>query len=209
LCVLQERKLRPVGGTQEESVDVRLVFATHRDLNALVEERKFREDLYYRIHVVEVKIPPLRERTEDIPQLVDHFLGIFAAKHRRDKKTVTRDALRLLMAQPWRGNVRELEHVLLNVWVMTDEEELGVEDFEVVLGQRSPSQSPSRAGQSVPVAETSGGAHRSNRAAAVSDERERILRALRDCAQNRVKAAQLLGIPRRTFYRRLNEFGIE
>lgn len=209
LRVLQERKLRPVGGTQEESVDVRLVFATHRDLQALVEERKFREDLYYRIHVVEVKIPALRERTEDIPQLVDHFLGIFAAKHRRDKKTITRDALRLLMAQSWRGNVRELEHVLLNVWVMTDEEELGVEDFEVVLGQRSPSQSPSRASNPSPAPETSLGTQRPSRTSPQSDERERIVRALRDCAQNRVKAAQLLGIPRRTFYRRLNEFGIE
>ncbi|MGC4066314.1 MAG: sigma-54-dependent Fis family transcriptional regulator [Polyangiaceae bacterium] len=87
LRVLQERKLRPVGGSHEESVDVRLVFATHRDLKSLVDSKQFREDLYYRIHVVEVGIPPLRERTEDIPQLVDHFLGIFAAKHRREKKT--------------------------------------------------------------------------------------------------------------------------
>jgi transcriptional regulator with GAF, ATPase, and Fis domain/Tfp pilus assembly protein PilF len=206
LRVLQERKLRPVGGTHEESVDVRLVFATHRDLKNLVESRHFREDLYYRIHVVEVCIPPLRERTEDIPQLVDHFLGIFAAKHRREKKSISRDALRLLMAQPWRGNVRELEHVLLNVWVMSDAEELDCADFDFALGQRTPSQPPSR--RSSPSVEPESPVARPRAKSAGHDERARILQALEDCGQNRVKAAQQLGIPRRTFYRRLRDYGI-
>jgi transcriptional regulator with GAF, ATPase, and Fis domain/predicted Ser/Thr protein kinase len=208
LRVLQERKLRPVGGTQEESVDVRLVFATHRDLTALVEERRFREDLYYRIHVVPIRVPPLRERTEDIPQLVDHFLGIFAAKHRREKKTISRDALRLLMDQPWRGNVRELEHVLLNVWVMSDEEELRVPDFEVVLGQREPFVTPVIR-SSVPPGTEPPKVSTRRRSSEETTERERILQALSDCGQNRVKAAQLLGIPRRTFYRRLRDYNIE
>jgi serine/threonine-protein kinase PknK len=213
LRVLQERTVRPVGGTHEEVVDVRLVFATHRDLRALVEERLFREDLYYRIHVVEVHIPPLRERAEDIPQLVDHFLGIFSARHRREKGTIARDALRLLMAQPWRGNVRELEHVLLNVWVMSDAEELTAEDFEVVLGRASPVITEPRRSSRPPEPEARGvlGAaneHRSTDTPGVDDERERIVKALADCGQNRVKAAQLLRIPRRTFYRRLTEYGI-
>jgi serine/threonine-protein kinase PknK len=213
LRVLQERTVRPVGGTVEEPVDVRLVFATNRDLHALVDEKKFREDLYYRIHVVEVHIPPLRERAEDIPQLVDHFLGIFAARHRREKGTISRDALRLLTVQPWRGNVRELEHVLLNVWVMSDAEELTAEDFEVVLGRagsavseaRRPSSSPDPGGR---VSPEMAGERRSMGLSSTEEERQQILKALADCGQNRVKAAQVLGIPRRTFYRRLNEYGI-
>jgi serine/threonine-protein kinase PknK len=214
LRVLQEKKVRPVGGSHEEAVDVRLTFATHRDLRALVEERLFREDLYYRIHVVEINIPPLRERAEDVPQLVDHFLGIFAARHRRDKGTISRDALRLLMAQPWRGNVRELEHVLLNVWVMSDAEELSAEDFEVVLDRpgslapelRRPSSSASI---EEPRVRPPASAKRANASSSADDERRRIQLALVECGQNRVKAAQSLGIPRRTFYRRLREYGIE
>jgi len=211
LRVLQEQKVRPVGGTTEEHVDVRLVFATHRDLAKLVEEGAFREDLYYRIRVVDLAIPPLRERREDIPQLVDHFLGIFAARYRRDKKTVSREALRLLMAQPWRGNVRELEHVLLNAWVLTDEDELDVEDFDLGSTARpSPrpsegpwSSSPSSPGQ---VRASSAVARRSSSG---EEERQRIMDALSACGQNRVRAAQMLGMPRRTFYRRLKEFAID
>lgn len=213
LRVLQEKRVRPVGGTHEEPVDVRVIFATHRDLRALVEERQFREDLYYRIHVVEVNIPPLRERAEDIPQLVDHFLGIFAARHRRDKGSISREALRLLMAQPWRGNVRELEHVLLNVWVMSDAEELGAEDFEVVLGRGGSLPPEPRRSSRPPEPESRQlagplGEKRVAEGAGADNERQRILKALADCGQNRVKAAQMLGIPRRTFYRRLTEYGI-
>ncbi len=213
LRVLQEKRVRPVGGTQEEPVDVRLIFATNRDLRALVEERLFREDLFYRIHVVEVHIPPLRERAEDIPQLVDHFLGIFAARHRRDKGCISRDALRLLMAQPWRGNVRELEHVLLNVWVMSDADELLTEDFEVVLGRASslgpePRRSSRPPERESPRAADVLGDKRPTASPQSDNEKQRILKALADCGQNRVKAAQLLGIPRRTFYRRLGEYGI-
>jgi transcriptional regulator with PAS, ATPase and Fis domain len=94
LRVLQDHKVRPVGGTHEEVVDVRMVFATNRELEELVRNGKFREDLYYRIHVVEVRLPSLRERSEDIPQLVDHFLGLFAARYKREKRGVSRDALR-------------------------------------------------------------------------------------------------------------------
>jgi serine/threonine-protein kinase PknK len=211
LRVLQEQKVRPVGGTTEEHVDVRLVFATHRDLAKLVEEGAFREDLYYRIRVVDLAIPPLRERREDIPQLVDHFLGIFAARYRRDKKTVSREALRLLMAQPWRGNVRELEHMLLNAWVLTDEDELDVEDFDLGSTAR-PNPRPSES-LSLSSLGATGQARAPNgvarRTSSGEEERQRIMDALSACGQNRVRAAQLLGMPRRTFYRRLKEFAID
>jgi serine/threonine-protein kinase PknK len=199
LRVLQENRVRPVGGTQEEPVDVRILFATNRDLERMVKEGKFREDLYYRIHVVEIHLPALRERNDDIPQLVDYFLGLFAARYKREKKNVSRDALRRLQAYSWPGNVRQLEHVLLNAWVMSEDQELLAEDFELPDGFRPASASQS---QMRPPKKATTSQHR-------RDERERIIEALRSCNWNRVKAAELSGIPRRTFYRRLREYGIQ
>jgi transcriptional regulator with GAF, ATPase, and Fis domain len=198
LRVLQERRVRPVGGSQEESVDVRVICATNRDLMALVRENKFREDLYYRIHVVEIHLPALRERAEDIPQLVDHFLGIFAARYKREKKAVSREALRLLSEQEFPGNVRQLENVLLNAWVMSDEDELLPEDFD--LTQPPPS---ARGGQAVMAPAPEAAAERRERRPVKGttsehhrNEREKILDALRACNWNRVRAAELSGIPR-------------
>ncbi len=200
LRVLQEKRVRPVGGSQEEPVDVRILFATNRDLERMVQEGKFREDLYYRIHVVEIHLPALRERGEDVPQLVDYFLGLFAARYKREKKSVSRDGLRRLQAYGWPGNVRQLEHVLLNAWVMSEEQELLAEDFELPDGFR-------------PEADRAPSVLRPPKKGTTSqhrrDERERILEALRSCNWNRVKAAEVSGIPRRTFYRRLREYGIQ
>ena len=200
LRVLQEKRVRPVGGSQEEPVDVRILFATNRDLERMVQEGKFREDLYYRIHVVEIRLPALRERGEDVPQLVDYFLGLFAARYKREKKSVSRDALRRLQAYGWPGNVRQLEHVLLNAWVMSEDQELMAEDFELPDGFR-------------PEADRAPSVLRPPKKGTTSqhrrDERERILDALRTCNWNRVKAAEISGIPRRTFYRRLREYGIQ
>jgi transcriptional regulator with GAF, ATPase, and Fis domain len=210
LRVLQERMVRPVGGTAEEPVDVRVIFATNRDLDELVKAGKFREDLYYRIHVVEVKLPALRERLEDLPQLVDYFLGIFAARYRRDKKALSRDAMRRLSEYEWPGNVRQLENVLLNAWVMSEESELLAEDIELPDGwvpRSSPAREPAApfAKQAPPPAPPRKGTVSEHR----REERERILEALRSCNWNRVRAAEVSGIPRRTFYRRLREYGIQ
>jgi serine/threonine-protein kinase PknK len=201
LRVLQEKRVRPVGGSSEEPVDVRILFATNRDLSRMVQEGKFREDLYYRVQVVEIHLPSLRDRADDIPQLVDHFLGIFAARYKREKKSVSRDALRRLQAYGWPGNVRQLEHVLLNAWVMSEEQELLPEDLELPDGFRPVS---AEASPSVLRAQKKGTTSQHRR-----DERERIIEALRSCNWNRVKAAELSGIPRRTFYRRLREYGIQ
>jgi serine/threonine-protein kinase PknK len=213
LRVLQERKVRPVGGNSEEDVDVRVMFATNRDLGELVKNGAFREDLYYRIQVVEVRLPALRERAEDIPQLVDHFLGIFAARYKRDKKVVSRDALRRLSEYQWPGNVRQLENVLLNAWVMSEEPELLAEDFELPDGwvvKRSLAREGVREGaREEPKRETQPQKRRGTVSEHRKDERERIIEALRSCNWNRVKAAELSGIPRRTFYRRLREYGIQ
>jgi serine/threonine-protein kinase PknK len=206
LRVLQEKVVRPVGATREEPVDTRVIAATHRDLSAMVAAGQFREDLYYRLHVIEVRVPPLRERLEDIPLLVDHFLGIFAARYdsggdeRRERRSVSRAAQKHLGGFSWPGNVRQLENVLLNAWVLSDQPELDVDDFELPSGRvarpAAPAEEPAR------HAETSLDAHKAG-------ERERILAALARCNWNRVKAAQIVGLPRRTFYRRLKEYGIQ
>jgi len=203
LRVLQEKVVRPVGGQREEPVDTRVIAATHRDLSAMVESGAFREDLFYRLHVIQVRVPPLRERLEDIPLLIDHFLGIFAARYNRERRSVSRAALKRLVAFGWPGNVRQLENVLLTAWVLSDEPELEIEDFELPSGRPPRPPAATVAPEPSPKQiETSLDAHRAG-------ERERILEALAQCNWNRVKAAQVVGLPRRTFYRRLKEYGIQ
>jgi DNA-binding NtrC family response regulator len=217
LRVLQEKVVRPVGSPREQPVDVRVIAATNQDLSRMVEQGSFREDLYYRLYVVQVRLPALRERLDDLPVLIDHFLTIFAARFGRDKKAVSRDALRKLSAFNWPGNVRQLENVLLNAWVMSERPELGPDDLDLPIPGRSapPSSSASR---SAPISpRSSRGADSVGRRSSRRDElgmhkqgeRERVLNALRSCNWNRVKAAQSLGLPRRTFYRRLKQFGIQ
>jgi serine/threonine-protein kinase PknK len=209
LRVLQEKCVRPVGGTKEESVDVRVVAATNRDLTHMVAARTFREDLYYRLHVVEVHVPPLRERIEDIPPLIDHMLSLFAARYRRDRRAFSRDAVRKICAYPWPGNVRQLEHALLSAWLMSDRAEIEAEDVELP-SSPPPVRAPRSAGTRVPASARAASAK--PRAASTSEfksaERERILGALTACNWNRAQAAKMIGVPRRTFYRRLREFGI-
>jgi serine/threonine-protein kinase PknK len=244
LRVLQEHKVRPVGGSHEETVDCRFIFATHRDLKQLVAQGKFREDLYYRIHVVELPLPPLRDRLDDLPLLVDHFLGIFAARYKREKKSLSKAAHRALLAYTWPGNVRQLEHVLLNAWILCDEAEIGADDLEVpgVSGRSlrasetpasstSPFDAQTQAEVTQPIANTnrsfgndeldepSGNlpATPARRTPGSRDtlsshrrtEKDRIIDALKAANWNRVKAAELSGIPRRTFYRRLREYKIQ
>ena len=209
LRVLQERRVRPVGGNREEEIDVRMLFATNRDLEQMVAAGKFREDLYYRIHVVEIRVPALRERPEDIPQLVDHFLGLFAARYKRDKNGLTKEAMQRLSQYSWPGNVRQLENVLLNAWVLSDDLELDAADLDLPDGWvAGPAAAPRAARETTPRGATiklrKGGVSEHRR-----EERDRILEALRESNWNRVKAAEISGIPRRTFYRRLREYGIQ
>ncbi len=207
LRALQEKCVRPVGGTQEEAVDVRVIAATNRDLEQMVSAGTFRDDLFYRLHVVELRVPALRERVEDIPPLIDHFLSLFAARYHRDRKTLSREALRKLCAYPWPGNVRQLEHVLLSAWLMSDKTEIPAADIELPspIARLSSPPGEARARPSVPPPS---GAHAGNQAEFKAAERERILSALTACNWNRVQAAKMIGVPRRTFYRRLKEFGI-
>ncbi len=203
LRALQEKTVRPVGGVKEEPVDVRVIAATNRDLEQMVREGTFREDLFYRLHVVELHVPPLRQRTDDIAPLIDHFLTLFAARYRRERKTVGREALRRMVSYEWPGNVRQLEHVLLNAWLMGEKAEIAPEDLPLPEPGRVSNAESSAirvVAEPGPLAQT--------KEEFKDTERERILNALSSSNWNRVHAAKVLGIPRRTFYRRLKEYGI-
>jgi DNA-binding NtrC family response regulator len=203
LRTLQERTVRPVGSAREEPIDVRIMAATNRDLSKMVEAGTFREDLYYRLNVIQVQIPPLRERREDIPALIDHFLSRFATRYRRERKAVERGALRALSTYDWPGNVRQLEHVLLNAWLMSEGDEITAPDLQLP--------APGRLAASTPAPVEARAAHESVARSPEEfkdEEKQKILRALAACNWNRVQAAKQLNFPRRTFYRRLKEYGI-
>jgi two-component system response regulator PilR (NtrC family) len=142
LRVLQEKVVRRVGGTEEEPVDVRVIAATHRDLAGMVERGEFREDLYYRINVIPLHLPPLRERREDIPLLVDHFLDKYCRQLGVERRSISVDAMRVLEAYDWPGNVRELENVLERALALSAGELIRREDLPAHLlhgGREAPS----------------------------------------------------------------------
>jgi transcriptional regulator with PAS, ATPase and Fis domain len=213
LRVLQERTVRPVGGAKEEPCSARVIAATNRELSQMVAEGTFREDLFYRLHVIELKIPPLRERAEDIPALIDHFLTLFSARHKRDRKTIERAAVRRLQSFEWPGNVRQLEHVLLNAWLLSESNEITTEDLDLPTTHIR-AVAPTAASASATSAEPRASASATSTVRARTQEeyrdaeKEKILAALTRCSWNRVQAAKLIGLPRRTFYRRLKEYGI-
>ncbi len=199
LRVLEEKRVCRLGSEIEEPVDVRVLVASQRSLRDLVDQGGFREDLYYRLGVVELWLPPLRERREDIPLLCEHFLREFAERERVPRKHLTRAALGRMVEQPWPGNVRQLSHVLLQACVMTEGTTIDVGDLGgAEVGPRTTSAPPAAA--SLPAIATLDD-HR-------NVEKQRILAALEACGWNRVRAAQTLGMPRRTFYRRLADYSI-
>lgn len=193
LRVLQEQRVRPVGGSRETAIDVRLVAASKRPLAELVSGGSFREDLFYRIAVVEVELPPLRERRDDIPLLCDHLLQKIARREGR-RKRLSSEAVQRLCAYDFPGNVRELEHVLVNATVFSQGSTIEADDLPMDSSQRTPPQT---------LAEPA------NYRDFKDSERERILASLNTHGWNRAKAARALGMARRTFYRRLKEHGIE
>ncbi|HKU37742.1 MAG TPA: sigma 54-interacting transcriptional regulator, partial [Polyangiales bacterium] len=201
LRVLEEKTVCRLGSEVEEPVDVRVLVATQRSLRELVERGAFREDLYYRLGVVELWLPPLRDRREDIPLLADHFLREFAERERVPRKHLTRAALTRLVESAWPGNVRQLAHVLLQACVMAEGTTIDVADLAPQdLGPRTVGSVPPPSAAAQPAVSTLDD-HK-------SVEKQRILAALEACGWNRVRAAQTLGMPRRTFYRRLADYSI-
>jgi DNA-binding NtrC family response regulator len=193
LRVLQEMQVRPVGSTKAHPVDVRVIAATNRDLDRSIADGRFRQDLYYRLNVVRVSLPPLRSRREDIPALVNHFLRRYNRRFRRDVKGITPDALATLSGYDFPGNVRELENVIERAFAMGAREQITLADLPV-LGTASVSAVSAPQSGTVP------------RLADV--EKDLILRALAFYKDDKEAAASALGISRRTIYRRLKEYGL-
>ena len=149
LRAIEAREIERVGGRRTISVDFRLISATNEDLEARVADRSFREDLFYRVNTLVIAIPPLRERKGDVSLLAAHFLSRLAAKHRRPARRLSPAVLERLQAHPWRGNVRELEHVLETLVLFSEGEEIGEEDLPRALRRPSPEQAGA-AGRGLP-----------------------------------------------------------
>ena len=203
LRVLETRSFERVGGSDPISVDVRLVAATNRDLKAAVDGGTFREDLYYRLNVVNVHLPPLRGREEDIPLLLSHFLKRTAEENDKDLKGFTPEALKVLIAYAWPGNVRELRNCVERMVVMARGASLTLKDVPVDLRSAVADELSSRDVGAEPEA--------ASETALDIDTQERnlIMRALRETGGNRTAAAKHLGISRRTLHRKLHTYGLE
>ncbi len=193
LRVLQEGTFERVGGTQTIKCDVRVIASSNKRLADLVAEKKFREDLYYRLRVVEIVLPPLRERSDDIPLLVDHFLEEFSRQYNRPKPSVSVAAMQALARAPWPGNVRELRNALEGIVVMLQGNEIDLKDLPEEISERPMPQNCVH----IPIGSSMADA-----------EREMIIATLRANKNNRAAAARILKIGRRTLYRRLEEYGI-
>ncbi len=203
LRVLQEREFDRLGGTKTLKVDVRLVAATNRDLRVALEQGTFREDLYYRLNVVPISIPPLREHKEDIPYLVDYFVEHFARQSGKQIIGITHDALNKLTGFHWPGNVRELENIIERAVAFCTGSTLDVADIRLDL---SPARSPSTSGQSVPG---EGVAPFPPDGMTLEQYEDEIIReALRRANGNKSQAARLLGLSRNALRYRLSKMGV-
>ena len=206
LRVIEDGMIWPVGSGQEISVDVRVMTATGRDLEQAVRKGDFREDLFYRLNVLELRIPTLRERQEDIPVLADHFLQKYASTEGEHphRVTFTERAMEFLQALPWNGNVRELENLIHRILVLTEDDEVTIEQIKRVM--------------SFPVESRESVAHQEDRESTEEQsarktlpqqERESIMQALLETHGNKTKAAVLLGIHRNSLTRRMERLDIE
>jgi transcriptional regulator with GAF, ATPase, and Fis domain len=201
LRALQEREIHRIGGVDPILLDLRVIAATNVDLWKRVEEGAFREDLFYRINVFHIHLPPLRERPEDIPLFVHHFLGKFAARDGLPPKFLHPSAERALISRPWRGNIRELENAVEIAIIRSENHvELTEHDFQPTAGASRDSLPPPAAGHSDVQADF--------KTLVMHYERELILRALEATAGNKNRAARLLRLKRTTLIEKLKRFGL-
>jgi two-component system NtrC family response regulator len=191
LRVLEQREVRRLGGEEVLPLDVRLVAASHGDTDALVTEGRFREDLYYRLNVVPLRVPPLRERRDDIPLLVEHFLKQAQNRHRKEAKQVAGEAMRVLCDYPWPGNVRQLRNCMERLVVTVEGSAIHAEDL--------PEEMRASPGRAVVTLDH----------AVQEAEKTAILAALAQCNQHRERTAKLLDVSVRTLHYKMNRYGLQ
>jgi DNA-binding NtrC family response regulator len=192
LRVLQEREVKPVGSTERRPLNVRIIAATNRDLEAAIRNGSFRQDLYFRLNVVQIKLPPLRERKSDIPLLVTSFLDKFTDPQ-APARTISEDAMRRLVAYDWPGNVRELENAIERAVALGSGPIVHVGDLPSSLQYPSSERAPEKE-ELLPLEEL---------------ERRAILRMLRETGGDKLAAARMLGIGKTTLYRKLKQYNME
>jgi transcriptional regulator with PAS, ATPase and Fis domain len=198
LRVLQDRKFMHLGGVQEIQVDVRIIAATNVDLKQLVRDGKFREDLFYRLNVITIDLPPLRQRKEDIPLLVEYFLKKYSEENERTRRHISSEALRALVSYAWPGNVRELENVVERAVVLSSSPEIGLDLLPNHIVDR---------GTVLPILE-----HRSDASLfdIVEDcERRIIIDMLEKCNWNQTDAAERFHVPLSTLNQKIKRLNIE
>jgi two-component system response regulator PilR (NtrC family) len=204
LRVIQEKSIRPVGETRETPVDVRVLSATHRKLDELVKAGKFREDLYYRINVIELRVPALRERLDDVPTLVDMLLDRVAGQIGVPRPHISDEAIDRLLSYSYPGNVRELENILERAVTLCSNDRIEPEDIQLKQGQLL-ADLPETAGRELSAEPGADGLE----GQLESIQREAIVRALEQTRYNKTKAAELLGMTFRQLRYRVKKLGIE
>jgi two-component system, NtrC family, response regulator AtoC len=200
LRVMQDHEVRRVGSTISTKVDVRIIAATNRDIEQLVKEGKFRDDLFYRLNVVRITLPALLERREDIPMLVHHFLQKCAAGAAHAVRGVLPETMELLIQYRWPGNVRELENAIERAVSLSHGPLLTPDDLPASLRRTE-----------LPAKETAvASSHNDEGCLSLEEvEKRHLVRVLKETKRNKVKAAKILGIDRRTLYRMADRFGLD
>ena len=200
LRAIEEGEIERVGAITSITLDVRIVAASNKDLEKAVEEKKFREDLFYRLNVFPVKVPPLRERKEDIPLLVEYFINRYCNEMKTPVKSISKEALDILMGYHWKGNVRELENSIERAVILCDGDVITPEHF--VLSKEVVS-------AAAPFSLTDGTLESVGKGALRTAETKRIISALRETRGNKSKAAEILQVSYKTLLTKIKEYGIE
>ena len=191
LRVIEGREVRPLGDTKTYPIDVRIISTSNRDINSLIQQNQFREDLYYRLKVIDIELPPLRERREDLPPLIQHFIGKFNNELKKNISGISEGALRIILNYSWPGNVRELENVIQRAITLGQHEMILLEDLPIQMVQEK----------------DEGLIEKGVREKYTVDqlEKEYIKKVLIEVGGNKSKAAEILGLDRKTLYRKRQE----
>ena len=194
LRAIQEREVSPLGANKPVKVDVRIIAASNRNLSEEVHKGTFRDDLFYRLHVVPVHLPPLRERSEDILLLIDHFISAFSTEYKLEPKTIAPEALNKLRLYAWPGNIRELQNVIERLFALCPSNEIGLADLPEQIADSGSKPVAFQADTELPTLETM--------------EKSLIAAALRNSHGNKNEAARSLGIDRQRLYRKIEKYGL-